>query len=64
MLLTAHKKFACLSLEEAKKSFKARKKTQIRILCNQLQRAEEALKMVDLLQEGKDTARPYEVPFV
>lgn len=64
VLLTAHKKFACLSLEEAKKSFKARKKTQIRILCNQLQRAEEALKMVEALREGKNTAHTYDVPFV
>ena len=64
VLLTAHKKFACLSLEEAKKSFTARKKTQIRILCNQLQRAEEALKMVEVLKEGKDTAYTYDVQFV
>ena len=63
VLLTAHKKFACLSLEEAKKSFKARKKRQISILCNQLHRAEEALKMVDALREGKDTAHFYDVPF-
>ena len=40
VLLTANKKFACLSLEEAKKSFRARKNRQIRILSNQLHRAE------------------------
>lgn len=42
---------------------KARKNRQIRILCNQLHRAEEALKMVDDLKEGKDTAHFYDVPF-
>ena len=64
VLLTAHKKFACLSLEDAKESFRARKKRQIRILSNQLHRAEYALKMVGALREGKDTAYTYDVPFV
>ena len=64
VLLTAHKKFACLSLEEAKKSFRARKKRQIRILSNQLHSAEYALKMVEALREGKDTAYTYDVQFV
>lgn len=64
VLLTAHKKFACLSLEEAKESFRARKKRQISILSNQLHRAEYALKMVEALREGKDTAYTYDVQFV
>lgn len=64
VLLTAHKKFACLSLDEAKESFRARKKRQISILSNQLHRAEYALKMVEALREGKDTAYTYDVPFV
>lgn len=64
VLLTAYKKFACLSLDEAKESFRARKKRQIRILSNQLHRAEYALKMVEALREGKDTAYTYDVPFV
>lgn len=64
VLLTAHKKFACLSLEEAKKSFRARKDRQIRILSNQLHRAEYALKMVEALKEGKNTAHLYDVPFI
>lgn len=64
VLLTARKKFACLSLEGAKESFRARKKKQISILCNQLHKAEEALKMVEALREGKDTAYPHDVPFV
>ena len=41
VLLTARKKFACKTIEEAKESFVARKKAQIRILKANI--AEEAL---------------------
>ncbi len=41
--LKANKKFACLTLEEAKESFIARKKRQVRLLKAQIIRAEKAL---------------------
>lgn len=43
--LSARKKYACLTEEEAKESFIARKKRQIRILESQLNRAHSALSL-------------------
>jgi len=43
ILLSAKKKYACLTKEEALESFKARKKRQIRILTSQLNNAKESL---------------------
>lgn len=43
VLLSARKKFACPTIEEAKESFIARKKRQIKILKSQLRKAESAL---------------------
>lgn len=45
VLLTAKKKFACPTIEEALESFKARKKRQIKILNEQLDRAKRALEI-------------------
>jgi hypothetical protein len=41
--LTARKQFACETIEEAKKSFLARKKKQISILTHQIREAEQAI---------------------
>jgi hypothetical protein len=41
--LNSHKKFACLTKEDASLSFIARKKRQVKILENQLKYAKEAL---------------------
>ena len=43
VLLTARKRYACLTLEEAMESFKYRKKRQIKKLNAQLRQAEKAL---------------------
>lgn len=48
---------SCWSRMKARHTRKARS-------CNQLHRAEYALKMVEALREGKDTAYTYDVPFV
>jgi hypothetical protein len=47
----ARKQFACPTLEEAKISFRARKRRQIRILKAQLRRAERALRLVSEQRE-------------
>lgn len=44
--LTARKCYACPTLEEAKKSFLARKASQIKICSSQLRRAQQALDLV------------------
>lgn len=49
VLLTARKKYACSSKEEALESFKARKRRQINILKEQLSRAISVLGMADSL---------------
>jgi len=46
--LTCNKKFACRTIEDAKESFIARKKRQIRILTSQLDDAKEALNLISL----------------
>jgi len=46
ILLSARKRFACPTVEEALVSFKARKQRQIKILKGQLKQAEEALLLV------------------
>jgi len=51
VLFASYKKYACLTREEAMKSFRARKRAQIRILEGQLQRAKDAL-----LASGDQTA--------
>ena len=51
VLLDARKRFACPTKEEALDSFKARKKKQIRILKEQLKRAEDALSFADKIEE-------------
>lgn len=43
VLLTARKRFACPTIEEAAESFKRRKEAQVRKLKSQLDRAEKAL---------------------
>jgi len=47
ILASARKKFACPTKEEAWKSFRERKKAQIRILRSQLEQAEAALHMAE-----------------
>jgi len=47
VLLTARKQFACETIEEAKESYKARKKHQIRILQARLERALRALRAAE-----------------
>ena len=49
ILLTARKKYACLSKEDAKVSFIARKERQIRILESQLNHAKDALRQGELI---------------
>jgi len=44
--LNSHKRFACPTIDEAKESFIARKRRQLRILYAQTRRAETALKLV------------------
>lgn len=48
------KKFACSTVELAKENFLARKAAQRRILCNQLQHVEDALKVFDKKFGGDD----------
>lgn len=55
---TSKRKFACPTKEQAKKSFIARKKAQIRILRRKLKTAEEALEM---MSSGD---MPYESPVI
>jgi hypothetical protein len=50
VLLSAKKKFACYSKEEALESFQTRKKRQIKILKGQLDRAEKALEISEEIQ--------------
>ena len=47
VLLTARKKYACLTSEEALESFKARKQRQIAILDNNIRNAKRALQLAD-----------------
>ena len=49
--LSAKKKFACISKEDALYSFIARKKRQIRILSTQLRDAQDALSLVGYKEE-------------
>jgi hypothetical protein len=51
VLLSANKKFACETVEQAEKSFKQRKLRQIRILNGQLKRAKEDLSLVNNEEE-------------
>lgn len=50
--LTARKQFACRTIEDAKESFIARKKRQIKILSAQITRAEKAL--VEITKNDKE----------
>jgi len=43
----ARKKFACPTIEEAKESFRARKRAQIRILSSKIANAKEAMYLID-----------------
>lgn len=54
VLLTANKKFACETKEQAEESFKQRKLGQIRILNEQLKRAKEDLSLVQIQEDIKD----------
>jgi hypothetical protein len=54
VLLSARKRFACETKEEALESFKARKRKQIKILKAQLKRAEMALSSADRDTETAD----------
>lgn len=54
ILLSANKRFACPTLEEAAESFKARKRRQIQILSTQLKRVQTAL---DIAEKGIDNQR-------
>jgi len=47
VLLTARKKFACNTIEEAKESFVARKNRQLQILEAQLNKCKSALRIID-----------------
>lgn len=47
ILLTAYKKWGCLTKEEALESFKARKKKQIKMLNAQLAQAQKALQLAE-----------------
>lgn len=47
ILLTANKKFACETLEQARESFVARKRRQIRILTAGIRSAEQAIALVE-----------------
>lgn len=49
VLLAARKKFACLTIEEALASYKARKNRQIKILVTQLKHANEALRQASTI---------------
>lgn len=49
--LTARKRFACPTKAEARESFKARKRRQIKILKAQIARAERALAALERLSE-------------
>jgi hypothetical protein len=52
VLLSARKKYACLTQEEALESFKARKNRQIRILNSQLTHAKEALDQAETIEKA------------
>ncbi len=52
ILLSARKKYACLTPEEALVSFKARKNRQIGILNSQLLHTREALAQAELIEKG------------
>lgn len=54
VLASANKRFACATIEEAAESFIARKKRQISIYKNRMQRAEEVLNLFYYRQERKD----------
>ena len=51
----SRKRYACPTLQEAKESFQARKKTQIRILKAQLNRAQRALELSERINESNLT---------
>ena len=53
ILLSARKKFACLTSEEAIESYIARKERQIRILSNQLNNAKSALSQAEAIEKGQ-----------
>ena len=48
ILLSAHKRFACPTVEEARLSFIARKKRQLEILNSQLRSTNSALKLIQI----------------
>ena len=50
VLLTARKQYACETLEEAKQSFRMRKRRQIKILTAQLEHVKLALQQIDGIQ--------------
>lgn len=55
--LKANKKFACRTVAEAKESFLARKKRQIRILNSQIERAKKAIVSMESLNLDKYTPK-------
>lgn len=55
VLLTARKKFACATVEEALESFKARKNIYISILLSRVHMAEEAIKLAERKQKDSST---------
>lgn len=60
VLKDAHKRYACPTFEEAKASFKARKKRQLRILRAQAAHVEGAL---ELLEQGEPDYVPKDTLF-
>lgn len=58
VLLTALKQWACVSQEEALKSFKARKARQIKILENRLKDAREAVMIANQIEKGENPDAP------
>lgn len=59
VLLSARKRYACPTIEEALESFQARKNRQIKILKGQLQRAELALSLSDSWKEKPNISYTY-----
>lgn len=56
VLLTATKRFACNTVEEALESFRQRRRRQVRILTNQLKTAQYELDMVEGVIRGRRDA--------
>jgi len=51
VLLSARKRFACPTKEEAAEAFKARKNAQIKILSTKLEQAKQALLIIEVLMK-------------